>query len=651
MLILTVFILWTALVSFFYGANVSFPGNSENVVLDEIFWGIGLTLLFLLAGNRLLKIFSLDHTASLEEALFSVGTGMGLFSVLIFILGVFRLFYPETMILLLLGFLLLAAVNYDYGKRLLSKVKNWHPTFSFSELLLLFLLVGFIALTLMNTLTPPISRDALIHHLAIPKWYIKQHGIVDIPFSIPSYYPPLMEMLYTGALLLSSDLLAQLLHFIFFLGSLLFTYVLGKQFLSRPMSLLATLLFGSLPVVCQVSSIAYADLGLTFFTLGGFFALLQWSTTRAQGWFSLGALMTGFAVACKYNGCIVLFSFMLGIILIFHRWQVPLKLLIKHLLLFSIVVIMVNFFWLARNAVFTGNPLYPLAGNYLGKPYLPYQTQLSQYQIRHLLWGETLGDQILLPWNLSLKTISKARYELDGVINPIFLVFLPFFILSSPKNRSIKFIGFFCLLYFLVFWASSRVRLRYLMPIYPMLGIITAYTFAQWEGKRKKILIAVPLGLSFILNLYWLLVYTSSINPIDFLVGKETRQAFLNQHIPSYPVFEYINTFLPQGVRIMFLYGGNYGNDGYYLDCGYFFDSRDMGYTGKEILNKATTSEEVRKEFARRGITHVLINWKRLQLDFTSSLSAGKIRLFRKFCREFLYLEFEHGGSFLYRLL
>jgi hypothetical protein len=645
------FAIWTALIASSYGENFVFPGDHENIVFDEVLWGLALVILSLFSGNRLLKAFRLEYGTSVEESLFSVGIGCGLLSTSIFILGVFKLFHTGPLLLLLLGLLVVAASNYEYGKALFRKINQWAPSFSSYELILLFLIFGFASLTMCSTLTPPISRDALIHHLAIPKRYIAQHGIVDVPFSMPSYNPPFMEMLYTGSLLLSSDILAQLLHFFFYVGSLFFTYALGRRVLPRSMSMLAVLLFDSLPVVCRVSSFAYSDLGLTFFTLGGFFAILEWSGTRSKRWLILGAIMTGLAVCCKYNGFIVLVAIVLGIIFTLDRWRVPLKLMIGVVAFFLLIATSVNTPWLVRNSLFTGNPIYPLAKDYLGKPWLPDQPKLSQYQERKMLWGETLRDQISLPWNLSVKTTSKARYELDGVINPIFLVFLPVFVFSSPKTRSVKMMAGFCLLYFLLFWASSRVRLRYLIPIYPFLGIITSYTFYGWRTKGKKLFIVLAVSFSILLNLYWLLVYTSSVNPMDFLTGKENREAFLTRHIPSYPVFKYVNTSLPQNARVMFLYGGNYGNDAYYLDRDYFFDSRYLGYTGKIVIKKAATPEEVRQEFSSMGITHLLINWQRLRIDFESSLPPEKLLLFRTFCLRFLQLQCKHGGSFLYRLL
>ena len=648
---LLLFIAWGTLIGFCYVINFSPLGQKENFVLDDLLMGFLFILFCIVSGNGILKLFRLNDISIFEEALFSAGLGAGLVSLSIFILGIFNLFYTWTLVCLLLIFCFLGVVNHSFiMEKLVPSIKTCHPPSSWIDLGIIFLIVLFAGITLINTLTPPIYRDALIHHLAIPKWHLRHHGIVDIPFAVSSYYPPFLEMLYSGALLLSSDILAQLIHFLFYVGALLLTYALAKKFLSQSTSLLAVLLFGSLPVVCRVSSIAYSDLGLTFFGLGGSLALLHWLQTRTQSWFYLGALMAGFAVGCKYNGFIILFSFFICVLFTLARCKTSLKSLVKKGIVFISLALLVNVFWLCKNYYYTGNPIYPLASSFVEKNYSPDQHRPSPYAIRKLLYGETLKDQLLLPWNLSIKTKTKAGHEIDGVINPIFLVFLPFFFFLPKKTPEIKWIAYFSLLYFLFFWASSVIRLRYLMPIYPMLALLTTYTIATWETKWKKLLVAITLGVTFFLNLYWVLIYTAKVDPIGFIIGKESRHDFLCRHLPSYPVFEYVNHNLPQGARIMFLYGGQHGNDGYYLDRDYYYDSGYLGHTTKQILKTSSSPEEVRNAFIHMGITHFFIKWPLLYIDFSSSFPEEKLLLFKNFCQKYLHLEFKQRGSYLYRL-
>ena len=47
--------------------------------------------------------------------------------------------------------------------------------------------VVFFCAELILNLTPPISRDALIHHLAVPKLWLNHGGFYEIPWAEYSY--------------------------------------------------------------------------------------------------------------------------------------------------------------------------------------------------------------------------------------------------------------------------------------------------------------------------------------------------------------------------------------------------------------------------------------------------------------------------------
>lgn len=648
-LLAAVFLCWIGVVAHAYAKGFLFPGARENIVVDELALALLVVLVCLHCGNLILKFFRAGDLPPLEEALFSLALGVGLLSMATFVLGVMQCFYSWAAALLLAAFFLLGAGNYRYGTQLWLALRIWRPAFSLFECIGIIAIAGFVVITLVNCLTPPIARDALIHHLAIPKWYLRHHGIVDIPFSPPSYYPPFMQMLYSLCLLLDSDILAQLFHFVFYVGSLLFAFVVARRALSRAMTILAVLLFGSLPVVSQVSATPYADMGLTFFTLATFQAFCRWSENFSDRWLSLGALMTAWAVACKYNGFIVAFCFLAAIMVLLSRRRATLSTLGTRVMVFLLIIVSINLGWLGKNLWFTGNPVYPLANEYVGRPWLPDQPKFSGYQARQALYGEDLTDQLLLPWNLSVRTRSDARYELDGVANPIFLILLPFLALFSNPPPAVRGAIVFCLVYFLFFWASANVRLRYLMPLYPLLALMSAYVIAGLEGRIKRLLVCFTIALALLLNVYWILVYTSHLRPFEFLVGKESRRDFLCRHIPCYPVFEYINMRLAPDACVMFLYGGKHGNDGYYLDRDYFYDFVYLGYTGKRIIEEAGVPEDIRKKLRSLGITHLLVNWDLLKIDF-ASLSKDKTLIFERFCQEFLLPEFQKGGSCLYRV-
>ena len=57
------------------------------------------------------------------------------------------------------------------------------------------LLVSITAISIL-AFVPPVSRDALTHHLFIPKLYLHHGGIYEIPHLTFSYYPMNLDMLY-----------------------------------------------------------------------------------------------------------------------------------------------------------------------------------------------------------------------------------------------------------------------------------------------------------------------------------------------------------------------------------------------------------------------------------------------------------------------
>ena len=113
---------------------------------------------------------------------------------------------------------------------------------------------------------PPVSRDALIHHLAIPKLYLKHGGIYEIPGARWSYYPMNLDLLYLIPLYFGNDIIPKYIHFAFALLTALLIFRYLKKRLAVIYALLGVMVFLSLPVIIKLSITAYVDLGLIFFS-------------------------------------------------------------------------------------------------------------------------------------------------------------------------------------------------------------------------------------------------------------------------------------------------------------------------------------------------------------------------------------------------
>ena len=181
---------------------------------------------------------------------------------------------------------------------------NWRNCFCWSLYIALALHICCI-LTLASV--PPVSRDALIHHLAIPKMYLEHGGMYEIPSMSFSYFPMNIDLLYLLPLYLQNDIAANYIHFIFALltAGLLFKYI--KDSLGRTYGMLGALFFLTTPVIVKLSVTAYVDLGLIFFSWACLYSFLKWYDSNFKlRHLVLSGLWCGLALGTKYNGLILL---------------------------------------------------------------------------------------------------------------------------------------------------------------------------------------------------------------------------------------------------------------------------------------------------------------------------------------------------------
>ena len=111
-----------------------------------------------------------------------------------------------------------------------------------NRLLILFISILIIAVGILCWV-PPVSRDALTHHLAVPKLYMEHGGIHEIP-SIPASYNPMnLDLLYLIPLYFGNDIIPKFIHLSFALLTawLIFGYL--KRRLNSVYALLGVIFF------------------------------------------------------------------------------------------------------------------------------------------------------------------------------------------------------------------------------------------------------------------------------------------------------------------------------------------------------------------------------------------------------------------------
>jgi len=174
--------------------------------------------------------------------------------------------------------------------------------------LLSILIIALIGSIVLLALVPPVSKDALTHHLAVPKLYLKHKGIYEIPFMPFSYFPMNLDYVYIVPLYFGNDILPKFIHFAFALltAGLIFGYL--KQRINKGYALLGVLFFLSIPIIVKLSITVYVDLGLIFFSTTSLLLIFKWREEKFQPKYLIySALFCGLGMGTKYNGLITFF--------------------------------------------------------------------------------------------------------------------------------------------------------------------------------------------------------------------------------------------------------------------------------------------------------------------------------------------------------
>lgn len=199
---------------------------------------------------------------------------------------------------------------------------------------------------------------------------------------------------------------------------------MGKKYFSVRVGLLSAVIFYTIPIVTQMATVAYVDLGLTFYTFLALFAFINWSVSKKCSWLIISGIISGLALGSKYAGFLCLSVLSLGVLLngwIFKKENFSFT--VKSFLSFTILGISVGSFWYLRAYLMIGG--------------LPRGLQEFLYNFKRL-W--TMGSfftspayafdlnlphrVFTLPWMMS---IHPERFHSPHSIGLLFLAFLPFF--------------------------------------------------------------------------------------------------------------------------------------------------------------------------------------------------------------------------------
>jgi 4-amino-4-deoxy-L-arabinose transferase-like glycosyltransferase len=384
-------------------------------------------------------------------------------------------------------------------------------------------------------------------------------------------------------------------------------YLLARRHVSRDWSLAIVLLFLTTPAVIYGAGSGQVETRSAAFVLVSTLAVMEARRLDHIGYAALAGLAAGFYAASKYPG--LLFVPLAGLAVVLQRrW-------LQHGLAFAAAALLAAapfYLWHWWN---TGDPFFPmLYGLIEYRPGIPWNTEIHA-AFKH--WTEameksrpaTLLWAAIYPFMATLAPDATFESGRTG-FGPIALLLLPLALAGAWMRRDrlrhgpLLIAALLCLGFYLawfLFGASQRVR--HFVPVYPLLLLClvaaAASAASALRSWRRPLVVATAATLVFQLFVHAVF----AIGPARYILGEETRDAYLRRNVIWYDVAHWANAHLPAGSRLLH----DQRQLNYLLSVPYFY-AHPLTDTRIDQLSKERDPARFWRELAASGITHLLAN-------------------------------------------
>jgi hypothetical protein len=491
--------------------------------------------------------------------MFSLAVVIGIYSYCIFLLGVLGLIFKPVLIFFTTTFIFICIFYFRHNiSNFIKKLVESENLFVFTknnkfQSLLILILGAQILVNLVGVLGPETSFDALWYHLTLPKLYILGHSIFHIPGNLLFYsdMPKLTEMLYIPTLMFSNELGVKLIHFTFGILTLIAIYKISSKYLSKNLSLLATLIFYSNLVVGWESITAYIDLARTFFEVLALWGFLKWTDNKQRKWLIISGIMMGLAISSKVIALESVFIFISLFVYLFLVNKEKIQYLIKNVSIFCFFSLLIPLPWFTFAFINTGNPFYPFFSKSID-----------------------IGTNFNLPnvSNIISDLLNLFIYANDP-ISPIYLASLPLLIILYRKaKQEFKIFYIYSLLGLLLWYLTPRIGGgRFILPYLPAFSVLVVYSISKLKHIKLKNFLLIVIILISLSSIGYRALANRKYIPV--ILGKETKSEYLSTHLnfsfgDFYDTDGYFNNHLKSTDTVL-LYGFH---NLYYVDFN-FIDS------------------------------------------------------------------------------
>jgi len=582
-----------------------------------LLWVAAVLTAALGGGCFALRRLGLLPTRPGAAALFGLGAGLGIISLLTLLLGALGLAHAPVLVLLLA---VMVAAGIPELRRLLPALvratdrARRGPWF---RVMIGGIIAFFVVLNLVRAFTPPSDYDSLEYHLAAPAAYHRAGRVFFVGDNAYASFPQNAEMLHFLGMRLtgSVDRGASVGIALCGLTGLLAALAVGcmvSGLAGRDAGAAAAAFFYTWPGVTAYSGMGYVELPLIFYaTLAAWGVLWAWWRKRTKpgpaGWIALAGIATGLALGVKYTAALlVLVPLGAAVFALTLKARGGRSLpALKRTLLFGAVALAVFSPWLLRNTINTGNPVYPLLNNVFASGHWSDQQDAR--------WTAAHSPKDLRLSRLGAEVSEVYRVGYRNQASVLLFLFIPFLLLAQRRRRGpVVFLLALAASQYVLWFFFTQQNERFMEAGFTVVAALSAMGLG--EALRMRLGPALkPLVLVLLLAApaRWHNYY-HAWNALDVALGVTPPHEFLrapgrSEFSPAvYEAMTFLNDRkrLPSPMKVMFLGEARTFYCRRDLVAPTVFDERPL----EEIVAATDTSEGILEALREKGVTHILVN-------------------------------------------
>ena len=469
------------------------------------------------------------------------------------------------------------------------------------QLALLGLIGLYVAIDLVVTCAPISSADALLHHVAAPELFEQRHRVVETPWSWNSYQPYTVEMLVLDGFLVWDGVQGAFAPLLLLFAGTAATALGAARLAGRTVGLLAATIVLCQPFTTWVGTSTFVEPGLVLVVALALWNLVQFARTGWVPALVLTGVFAGAAAGMKYQGVAAALLIACGLVLVRDR------LTVRRVALAAVPALAIALPWYVKNAILTGNPVYPLFFGGVNEE----ADRLARESFEGYGHGTSLLDLVLLPFRLLADAEAFDRGEFAS---PLPLLFAPLALLASRGRRVAAVALALCAAYGLAWFVGSQ-HARFLLPLLPPLAVLAAVGMVELAraGRLGRLAtIAVTTG-ALAAGLGITLAYAGQF--VSVVTGRESEQQFLLDNTSYYAATAWVNDHLPPDARVAV--------DHVFV---YPFEP-DAIVWSSDVLESTAGADEMRSFVRRLGITHAVVfeGNRRTQLEAVGARVIARI--------------------------